>query len=578
VSVTASLFSASRAIAGASLVVLSALACGGTAGAPPAPNAGTVASLPPAVTDPRWPRTRAERSNYTETSHYADVVAFIDSLQRIGAPIAVGNIGTTNENRAIPYVIASRPPVATPAAARASGKPVVYVQGNIHAGEVEGKEALQALVRDLVFQSKPNVLDSIVLIAVPIYNADGNERFADQARNRGSQNGPVLVGQRPNAQGLDLNRDYIKLDAPETRASLAMFNAWNPHVFVDLHTTNGSYHGYALTYAPSLNPAADIAPAFDGGGYTRDSILPELRRRVRTRHGYETFDYGNFASQDSVERGWFTYDHRPRFGTNYYGLRGRISVLSEAYSHDPFARRVASTYAFVSELLSLVAERGPRIRTIAATADSSVTAWGTNGSGPDIPIRASLTTTPYSGDVIVENLESTGDTVRTEPGVRRGIRRTGTYSRVRMPIYDRFVPTLATPPAWGFAVSASDSSALRTLNLHGVTVQRITAACTVAGETFATDSVVVSPTPFQGRREVRVDGRWQRAETRLDTGTYVVALAQPLGVVATYLLDPRSDDGLVAWNIGNRVASGRLEFSPTRLASPIPAACGLGPA
>ena len=107
-----------------------------------------------------------------------------------------------------------------------------------------------------------------------------------------------------------------------------MFKEWNPDVFVDLHTTNGSYHGYALTYAPPLNPAANIAPAFIAGGYTRDSILPELRQRVRTRRGYETFDYGNFVSQDSAERGWFTYDHRPRFGTNYYGLRGRVAILS----------------------------------------------------------------------------------------------------------------------------------------------------------------------------------------------------------------------------------------------------------
>jgi hypothetical protein len=560
-------------------ILVAAVACGGGAvGTSPAPNAAGTAALPPAVTDPRLPRTRAERSNYAETSHYADVVAFLDSLRRIGAPINIGSIGTTNENRAIPYVIASRPLVANAAAARASGKPIVYVQGNIHAGEVEGKEVLQALVRDLAFQSRPNVLDSIVLIAVPIYNADGNERFADQARNRGSQNGPPLVGQRPNAQGLDLNRDYMKLDAPETRASLAMFNEWNPHVFVDLHTTNGSYHGYALTYAPPLNPAANLAPGFVGGGYTRDSILPELRRRVRERRGYETFDYGNFTSQDSVERGWFSYDHRPRFGTNYYGLRGRVGVLSEAYSHDPFARRVASTYAFVSELLSLVAERGDRIRRVAAAADSAAVAWGTSGSGPDIPIRASLTTTPNTGEVIVEDLARTGDTVRAEPGVRRGMRRTGTFRRVRMPVYDRFEATLTTTPAWGFAVSASDSSAVRTLRVHGIRVQRVTAPCTVGGETFATDSVMVSPTPFQGRREIRVDGRWQRAESPLAPGTYVVPLAQPLGVVATYLLDPRSDDGLASWNVGNRVANGRLELAPTRLGSPLPAACGLGPA
>ena len=180
--------------------------------------------------------------------------------------------------------------------------------------------------------------------------------------------------------------------------------------------------------------------------------------------------------------------------------------------------------------------------------------------------------------MVVEDLASTGDTVRTEPGVRRGVRRTGNYRRVRMPVYDRFVSALATTPAWASAVSAVDSSAVRALAQHGVTVQRVTATCAVAGETFAADSVVVSATPFQGRREVRVDGRWQRSDIRLEEGTYAVPLAQPLGVVATYLLDPRSDDGLVAWNVGNRVVNGRLALAPTRLGSPAPAVCGLGPA
>lgn len=564
-----------RRIAGLSMLFSSVAGC--TAGRPaPAAMPNASGSVPPAVTDPRMPRTRAERTGYLETSRYDDVVTFIDSLRRIGAPIAVGTIGTTSEGRAIPYVVASRPLVSTPAAARAAGRPIVYVQGNIHGGEVEGKEALQALLRDLVFQSRPNVLDSIVLIAVPIYNADGNEKFANQARNRGEQNGPELVGQRPNAQGFDLNRDYVKADAPETRASLHMFNTWDPDVFVDLHTTDGSYHGYALTYAPSLNPAGDIGPAFAGGAYARDSLLPELRRRVRTRRGDETFDYGNFVSQDSAARGWFTYDHRPRYGTNYYALRGRIGVLSEAYSHDPFARRVASTYAFTSELLSLVAERGSRIRDLSRRADSVVAAWGTGVSSAQIPIRGELTTAPYIGDVIVESLERTGDTVRTEPGVRRGMRRTGSFRPVRMPVYDRFAATLSTPTAWGYAFSAGDSSAARLLKLHGIEVERIENACATRGDTFDADSVIVSPNAFQNRRAASVEGRWQQADVRLDAGTYVVRLAQPLGVLATYILDPRSDDGLVAWNIGERVAGGRLGIEPVRLVAPLPTGCAAG--
>ena len=149
------------------------------------------------------PLTRAERTNFAETSHYDDVVAFIDSLKTLGAKIPIGSIGKTFAGRELPYVIASRPLITTPAEARRLGRPIAYIQANIHAGEVEGKEAMLAMLRDLLFDKNKNVLDSIVLIVQPIYNADGNEHWGLQARNRGAQNGPELVGTRQNASGLE---------------------------------------------------------------------------------------------------------------------------------------------------------------------------------------------------------------------------------------------------------------------------------------------------------------------------------------------------------------------------------------
>src|SRR5690606_21313702 len=130
----------------------------------------------------------------------------------------------------------------------------VYIQANIHAGEVEGKEALLQVLRELTVGDLRPLLDSVIVLAVPIYNADGNEAFGPATRNRPGQNGPDVVGLRPNGQGIDLNRDYIKQDVPETRAPLAFITAWDPDAWMDLHTTNGSYHGYALTWSPGLNP------------------------------------------------------------------------------------------------------------------------------------------------------------------------------------------------------------------------------------------------------------------------------------------------------------------------------------
>ncbi len=542
-------------------------------------------------------QTRAERSKYRETSTYADVVAFIDSLQARGAKIRVGSIGRTSQGRDIPYVIASRPLVATPLEAKRLGRPIVYVQGNIHAGEVEGKEALQAVLRDLLFDPRKNVLDSIVLVAVPIYNADGNEMFKPQAQQRGAQNGPELVGQRPNGMQLDLNRDYIKLEAPETRASLAMFNAWDPDLFVDLHTTDGSYHGYALTYSPSLHPAAGLVGGTFGGAFVRDSMLPVLRQRMRTRDKFEVFDYGNFSGDEGPAaagepKSWSTYEHKPRYGTNYYGTRGRLSILSEAYSHDPFERRVKSTYAFVRELLSLTAERTRSVLALTRGSDAALMA----GTVAEVPIRAVLTRTPSLQVVIEEPLvqipeakgvEQAGRGGRgpgggftcpwplTEPGVRCGMKRSGQMVALKMPVKDRFDPTLRAklPVAWAFGRIAGLDSVLARLRLHGIVVEQVTGAGNAGGETFTVDSLVKSGRPFQGHSELRIEGGWRASSIMLAPGTYIVRSAQPLGVLAALLLEPQSDDGLATWNFFDaeleaRPAAGRT-FPVMRVTAPV---------
>jgi len=523
---------------------------------------------PRTITPADYPRTRAELSHYQETSHYADVRQYLDSLRKIGAPLVIGSIGRTSEGREIPFVIASRPLVSTPSEAKLLGRPIVYVQANIHAGEIEGKEAVLALLRDLSFSPKPNALDSIVLIAVPIYNADGNERFASQSVNRTEQNGPELVGVRANGQNLDLNRDYVKAEAPETRASLVMFNTWDPDVFVDLHTTDGSFHGYALTYSPSLSPAAVF-----GGVYARDSLLPVLRQRMQARHGFAIFDYGNFVSDErgliadtSVHEAWATYDSRPRFGTNYYGIRGRIGILSEAYSHDSLARRVASTYAFVNEILSLVGERAQAIRSLSARADSQPLAWGRS---PDslqmVPIRSELIATPRSQDVIKEDLVKTGDSTQTQPGVPRGERRSGIFRAIRMPVYDRFTSTLDRLPPAAYVIAPQDTAVVTLLRLHGIRVDRSDSSWTARGETFTIDSIVSSPRLFQGHHEVRLRGTWQRGIEALPAKSFIVSTAQPRGALIVYLLEPESEDGFTTWNFFDSDLKTGGRFPVTRI-------------
>lgn len=504
-----------------------------------------VSAYPPRDLQRVTPKTRAERSNFSETSTHADVLAFIDSLRAASKDVHVATLGRSAAGREIPMVILSRPVVRTAAEAKRLHRPIVFVQGNIHGGEVEGKEALLAALRDLARDQYANVVDSLVIIAVPIYNPDGNDSLAPEEQHRPSQQGPARIGRRANGQGLDLNRDYIKAEAPETRASLDFIREWEPDVFVDLHTTNGSYHGYALTWAPPLNPAARFS-----GPYTRDTILPALRAALRENLRIETFPYGNFASQDSVERGWFTYDHRPRFGTNYYGLRGRVAILSEAYSHDPFAKRVASTYSFVVELFSLIAANAEDFIEVGREADRRTTAFATTpNSSPAIAIRSRITAKPRVEPMLVEEVVRTGDSARTEAGLRPGLRRTGKIRSVRVPVYDRFDPVLLQTLPYAWAIAEAQAPVIAHLRRHGVFVEQLTEAARLSVERFTIDSVARAAQPFQDHHEVSLGGRWMTETDSLPAGAYIVRGGQPLGILALYLLDPQSDDGLVTWNV-----------------------------
>jgi hypothetical protein len=475
---------------------------------------------------------RPERTAFAETSSHDDVLAFLDSLQARGAGLRIWSLTRSPEGREVPVVLAARPMVSGADAAHRTGKPIVYIQANIHAGEVEGKEAAQMLLRDLTLGSLRPLLDSVILLVVPIYNADGNEQLAPQEVNRPEQNGPPRVGRRANGQGLDLNRDYVKLEAPETRASEELLDRWNPDLFIDLHTTDGSYHGYNLTFSPGLNANHSRINT-----WVQDVLLPEIGDRMLRRHHSRIFPYGNFRNQtpDSLKLGWETYDGRARYGTNWYALRGRMAILSEAYSHDPFATRIRVTYDFVREILSLVVERRNAIMPLMAEgirADSVAT----RQRFADSTMR----------DVIAEITlaDSSGRTGGFAPR-----RRTGKFRTVRMPVWDRFTAARREAMPAAYLIPDRLQTVVELLRRQGVVVTSLPDGWKGSAEAFTIDSVRRGRNRFEGHNTLSVDGRWVAGADSASGPWYMVSTTQPLGVLAAYLLEPGSEDGVVAWNL-----------------------------
>lgn len=492
---------------------------------------------------PSPPRTIAESSGYQATSRAADVAGFVDACTRLpyGRRLSVTVMGQTTRGREISVVRAARPNAGDADPLR------VVVIANIHAGEVEGKEAAQELIREIALGDHADLLRSCTLWFVPIYNVDGNE--AAKLGNRRGQNGPDVVGERANGRGLDLNRDFVKADAPETRALLELFEKVDPHLFMDLHTTNGSHHGYHLTYAPSLSPNVD--PAIDR--FTR-GMLARTRAALQ-RDGIKTFDYGNFMTRDwdgggapassSGERGWFTYDSRARYGINYFGLRNRFSVLSEAYSYADFETRIRATKAFVLGVVRDLIANEEAARAAILAADEAVTAQ----RDPVWFGTATAFAPPEQLQVLVgavERVERDGD-------LPTRYARVGESTPETMPVVRRFRANSLRrlPAAW--AVLNPSEAVIDRLRLHGVEFRALQEETTARARDFRVDKKRKPKRPYQGHQALVLEGAWREVTAHvLPAGTVIVPARQRLARVAATLLEPLSEDGLSTWNFFER--------------------------
>ena len=321
--------------------------------------------------------TRAESTGYRETSLHADVMRFVADLDALGDPrLHVSDFGRSPGGRELPLLILSRDGLRTPEEARRSGRPVVLMQDGIHPGEVEGKEASLALVRDLLAGHHPDWLSEIVLLVVPLFNPDGNDAL-DPANRRldlkklHGQPGPV-VGTRTQSQGINLNRDYLRQAAPEMRLLQSRVAIpWAADLTIDNHATNGSVHRFHMTVdVPHTGESGRHEPI----EFMRERLVPDVMAAVR-RRGLDSGWYGNFVEDERmldavgevdprgpVGLGWMTYPHHPRFGGNYRGLTNRLDLLLECYSYLSFEQRVHTASAWQIETLNWAAEHAAEIR------------------------------------------------------------------------------------------------------------------------------------------------------------------------------------------------------------------------
>ncbi|QJR34668.1 M14 family zinc carboxypeptidase [Gemmatimonas groenlandica] len=517
--------------------------------------------------------TRPERTDFAETSRYDEVIAYMKQMAAVNPNIHLTTYGYTTEGRPLPLAVIGAPG-ATAAQVLATNKTRVYIQGNIHAGEVEGKEALLWLLRSIAKGERNAWLKTTVLLINPIYNADGNERVA--VTNRGSQAGPVGgMGTRENALGLDLNRDGTKMETAEARSMASLLTRYQPHVAMDLHTTDGSStSGFNMTYETSLNPNNSKAQM----SLLRDVLLPEITKNVKAKHGSDWFYYGG-VSGTGDQRAWRSDAElaKPRYTSTYYGVRNILGLLTETYSYASFKTRITETYWFLEESLGYVASHGETVRDVVAKANAE------SIIGQQLAVRQQLVKAPalqkivFAPTISVRNPYVADRPYRLRPD---GLGDANVTSEM-LPFYGTAEPTETTlaPRAWVVPMTAAPTAAaapapapggvggtrggaagtptqrmmatvIDRLEAHGIRYSVTTADQPFSGDRFKIATNTLETREYQGTHKGRtLTGAWEATEQTLPAGSLVIPMDQPLARLTFILMDPRSDDGFMWWNL-----------------------------
>jgi len=507
--------------------------------------AGTEAAL----AEPEELLTRAERSAFTQTSRYAEVLEFLHALEKESDCLRVEFFGVSAEGRPLPLAVLGDPPPAGPGDVDREAATVVFIQANIHAGEVEGKEACLMLLREIVRGELSHLLEGTVLLVAPDFNADGNERVSKE--HRSWQFGPEHgVGVRSNAQSLDLNRDFIKAESPEVQAHLeGVLLRWDPDLLVDCHTTNGSLHREPITYAWPHSPLGDRAVA----GYVRAALLPWAVDATLRRDGYPAIPYGNWLDRREPSKGWRTYGCEARYGTNYWGLRNRLSVLIEIYAYADFETRVRSCFSFLRSILEFSHANGSQMRSVVRAADRHAA-----GSEGGERFYWEFKPTACDEPVTIMGFEPAA-------GRRPDPRRPGKPVEYTVPYFGAFVPVGEGKelPGTGYVFPRGHVTVRAKLVQHGIEVEEIAADVEAEVEVFEIESITPAENLYQGHRPTTLTGKWTVRKTVIEAGSWFVPTAQPLRMLAAFLLEPESGDGLAYWNFMDRfITRGNWDPSP----------------
>lgn len=496
---------------------------------------------PPLAT--AW-QTHAEQTDYNETPDFAATIEFAKKLETASPLIQFSSFGRSGEGRSLPLLIATEGKTFSPREAREAGKAVVLIQACIHAGEPDGKDAGLALLRDIaILRTQHELLKNVVILFIPIYNADGHERRSPF--NRINQNGPEEMGWRTTTAYQNLNRDYMKADAPETRSWLSLWNFWKPDLFIDCHATDGADYRYNITY--QFEHHDGVAPSVLA--WEREVINGRVFPAAEAAGNVVSW-YLEFTDNRDFSKGIRDFNGSPRFSTGYVPLRNRPAILIETHMLKDYRSRVIGTYDLLRFTLAEV-NRDPHslLDAVRAADDQTLAQDTADGAVGSYPIDFELTeeAIPYLLKALryrTEHSDVSGDDrviFDTKP------------LDVTVPMYNTFrVKTAVTPPL-AYIVPPQWQAVIEVLKAHGLRLQRTEEGRVIEVESYRFNDLKWPAGPFEGRFMPSFKVARVRERRAFPAGSILITLPQELAKVAINLLEPEAPDSLVRWGFFNAI-------------------------
>ncbi len=499
-------------------------------------------------------KTHYEQTGGLETPGYTETMDFFTRLDGASSIAKMIQFGVSPEGRELQLFIISKDKFFTAEQVRASGKPIVLIQCCIHPGESEGKDAAMMLARDLLIDKKyPEILEGLIVTIIPIFNVDGHERFGPY--NRINQNGPKEMGWRVTSTRLNLNRDYVKADAPEMRDWLTMFNQWKPHLFIDCHTTDGQDFQYVLTY--KIDTHEDYGGAVSA--WAKNDFLPAIIPACENK-GHIIGPFAGLGDENHPEKGLMGGVWRPMLSNPYITIRNRAGLLIETHSLKPYPPRVRATYDFILVGLQEIASHPDKLMQAVKAEDQRASQFGKHYD-PDQKYTLAYRTRTDIGDSLIYR----GFRFEPKKGEISGIEYPS-YTKEKWDVpsilFEEVEPAIVISPPLGYLIPQQWSGVIEVVQLHGVKIYRLVEDLKGEFEGYRFSDVKFRSFPYEGRQLVTYKTNPVKENRTFKAGTVYVPLNCPESKIIMQMLEPQAPDALIGWGFFNTVFEMREYFEP----------------